>query len=63
MTVLKVPGMHCEGCVKRIENALREAEIQGIVSLAEKTVSVDGCEDCVKTAISEIEDLGFEVSR
>ena len=25
----------------------------------DKTVTVDGCENCLKTAISELEDLGF----
>ena len=29
------------------------------VSLADKRVTVDGCENCLKTAVSELEDLGF----
>ena len=29
------------------------------VSLADKNVTIDGCENCVKTAVSELEDLGF----
>ena len=32
------------------------------VSLENKTVTVDGCEHCLKTALSEIEDLGFTPS-
>ena len=51
--------MMCENCVKRITNALTEADLQFSVSLEEKTVTIDGCENCVKTAVSELEDLGF----
>ena len=45
--------------VKRIINALTEADLKFEVSLPDKTVTVDGCENCVKTAVSELEDLGF----
>ena len=40
---ISVPDMHCENCVKRINNALEEAGIKFSVDLAEKTVTVDGC--------------------
>ena len=56
---INVPDMHCENCVKRINNALEEAGIKFSVSLEEKTVEVDGCEHCLSTALSELEDLGF----
>ena len=56
---ISVPDMHCENCVKRINNALNEAGIKFGVDLECKTVTVDGCEHCLKTAISELEDLGF----
>ncbi len=59
---IKVEGMHCEKCVERIENALKETGISFSVSLADKTVTVDGCEHCLNTAISQLEDLGFEAS-
>lgn len=59
MTTISVPDMMCENCVKRITNALTEADLQFSVSLEEKTVTIDGCENCVKTAVSELEDLGF----
>ena len=49
----------CENCVKRITNALTEAELKFEVSLADKTVTIDGCQNCVKTAVGELEDLGF----
>ena len=59
MAVLKVEEMHCEKCVERINKALSAAELDFSVSLADKTVTVNGCEHCVKTAVSELEDLGF----
>ena len=59
MTKIAVPDMMCENCVKRITNALTESDLQFSVSLEEKTVTIDGCENCVKTAVSELEDLVF----
>ncbi|MEE0899059.1 MAG: heavy metal-associated domain-containing protein [Acutalibacteraceae bacterium] len=56
---ISVLDMHCENCVKRINNALEEAGIKFSVDLAEKTVTVDGCEHCLSTALTELEDLGF----
>ncbi len=56
---ISVPDMHCEACVKRITNALNNAELKFNVSLEDKTVIIDGCEHCLKTALTEIEDLGF----
>ena len=56
MTTIKVPDMMCENCVKRITNALTAAELTFRVDLAAKNVTIDGC---VKTAVSELEDLGF----
>ena len=59
MKTIKVPDMMCENCVKRITHALTEAELNFQVSLADKTVTIDGCEHCLKTAMEELEDLGF----
>lgn len=59
MFKISVPDMMCENCVKRITNALTEADLKFEVSLADKTVSIDGCQNCLKTAIGELEDLGF----
>ena len=59
MTTISVPDMMCENCVKRITNALTAAELKFSVSLDTKTVTIDGCDNCVKTAVSELEDLGF----
>lgn len=60
MTVIKVEGMHCETCVQRIEKGMEKAEVKCTVNLPEKTVKVDGCEQCVKTALDVLDDLGFE---
>ena len=60
MTVIKVPDMHCEKCVERITKLLTEEGLDFQVSLENKTVSVDGCEHCVKTAVEALDDLGFE---
>lgn len=59
MTVLKVPDMHCEKCVSRITNALNEAKLKFTVSLADKTVTVEGGDADVEKARSELDDLGF----
>lgn len=61
MNTLKVEGMMCEGCVKRVTEGLKEVGITAEVSLENKTVSFEGDENAVKKAVSEIEDLGFEV--
>lgn len=57
--VIYVPDMHCEHCVSRITNALRETGIDFKVCLEDKSVTINGCENCVKTAMNEIYDLGF----
>lgn len=59
MKEIKIEGMHCAMCVKRISEALKEAGIHAEISLENKTVSVD--EANVEKAKNEIEDLGFEV--
>lgn len=59
MTTISVPDMMCENCVKRITAALTAAGLGFAVSLTEKTVSIDGDPAAVRTALSELEDLGF----
>lgn len=56
---IKVEDMHCEHCVARIGKALNEVEIKHEIDLPTKTVTIDGCEHCLSTALTEIEDLGF----
>ena len=60
MAVIKVADMHCEKCVSRITNLLTEEDLDFSVNLAEKTVTINGCEHCVKTALEALDDLGFE---
>ena len=59
MTTLKVVVMHCGKGVERISRVLDAADIKYSVSLEDKTVTIDGCEHCVKTAIEELDDIGF----
>lgn len=59
MKTISVPDMMCENCVRRITDALTGANLKFQVSLEKKTVEIDGCDSCVKTALSELEDLGF----
>lgn len=60
---LKVKGMKCEGCEKRICNALKLVE--GVKSVqashTDSAVTVDANENVKETLIQKIEDLGFEV--
>ena len=60
MTVIKVADMHCEKCVERISRLLKEEGLDFTVSLSEQTVTINGCQHCVKTALAALEDLGFE---
>ena len=60
MKVIKVEDMHCEKCVERITKILTEEGLKFSVSLEDKTVTIDGCDHCLKTALEALEDLGFE---
>ena len=59
MKVIKVEDMHCEKCVERITKLLTEEGLTFTVSLADKSVTIDGCDHCLKTALEALEDLGF----
>ena len=59
MKTIYVPEMMCQNCVRRITEALTEAKLNFTVDLETKTVSINGCENCLKTAINELDDLGF----
>lgn len=63
-TIIKVEGMVCNGCEKRVQNALKSIEgiekvdanyENGIVTIASK------CEVEEKIMKDKIEDLGFKV--
>ena len=59
MIILDVPEIHCPKCVERITKALEEDKLTFSVSLEDKTVSIDGCQNCAATAIATLDDLGF----
>lgn len=63
MTKLNVPDMHCNHCVERITKVLTEANLKFTVDLDTKSVTIDGTDADVETAISEMDDIGFESSR
>ena len=58
-TILDVPDMHCEMCVKRITDSLTKANLKFSVSLSDKSVTIDGPAGDVSTAVTELDDLGF----
>lgn len=60
MTIIKAEDMHCEKCVERISKAMKEAGLDFKVDLEKKEVAIDGCDQCVKSAIDILDDLGFE---
>ena len=61
--VIKIEGMHCGGCVKRVDAALNGIDgVKAVVDLAGKCAVVelswDVSDDVLRDAV---EDLGFEV--
>lgn len=62
MKTINVPDMHCNKCVERITKALNQESLKFEVSLEQKTVSIDGCDHCVSTAMETLEDIGFTPS-
>ncbi len=63
-TILKVKGMHCEGCENRIKNVLASVENVEEVKADHETkeVEIKSTETLDLNEIKEkIEDLGFEV--
>jgi copper chaperone len=60
MKTFKVPEMHCEHCVARINKALKGAGISHEVDLDKKTVTItDDTESTVKETVELLDDLGF----
>ena len=59
MKVLSV-DMHCEMCVKRVTKALNEQNLDFSVSLADKTVTVNGSDEDVQKAVKALDTIGFE---
>lgn len=61
MKTLKVPGMMCNMCVKRISKALTEEGIEANIDLSMKTVSV--AEEVAAKVIDILDDLGFDAEQ
>lgn len=59
MKTFRCEEMMCEGCVGRIRKALDAAEIKNTVTLADKTVTIEGCSACEAKAVEILDDLGF----
>lgn len=60
MKTVKITGMHCEGCVKRLQYAFNEEGIKAEISLAEGKADIEDSQDIEKVR-GIIEELGFEV--
>ena len=60
MKTLKVPGMMCQMCVKRITKALTDEGIAAQVDLATKTVTVSS--ELAQKVISILDDIGFDAN-
>lgn len=54
-----VSDMHCSKCAERITNAFSLENLDFSINLNEKTIILNGSEENLKTALSELEDLGF----
>ena len=60
--IIKIEGMHCEGCKKRVENVLNNLGLKNVIVSLEKkeakiesdTIDLDNVKKCIK-------DLGFKV--
>ena len=52
--------MKCEMCVKRVTKALNDQGLDFSVSLADKTVTVNGSDDDVQKAVKALDAIGFE---
>lgn len=61
-TIINIEGMHCEGCVNRIEKILNGKEaIKSVkVSLETKTAEVEYENITIEEIIEMIENAGFE---
>ena len=59
MKVLSVPDMKCANCVKKIDEALTQADLKHEINLEDKTVSIDGCDNCLTKAFDIVKNLGF----
>lgn len=63
-SVIHVNGMSCEHCVKRVTKACLSAEgvTDVVVSLEEKTASIEHTGADLQGIVDRINDLGFEAA-
>ena len=59
MRILAIPDMSCEHCVNRITTCLDEVIEEFVVDLATKTVSFEGCDNCVAKAITALAAIDY----
>ena len=57
---VRIEGMMCQMCVKRVTKALNEQNLDFTVSLADKTVTVNGSDEDVQKAVKALAAIGFE---
>ena len=60
MKIIFVEDMHCEKCVERISNIMKEEGIDAGIDLGSKTVTVSDDDSVVGRALEALSDLGFE---
>lgn len=59
MIKLYVEEMNCSHCVERIHKALEAIGVEHVIQLENKTVVIDGCENCAGKAIEKLDEIGF----
>ncbi|MBK5201150.1 MAG: heavy-metal-associated domain-containing protein [Spirochaetaceae bacterium] len=63
MVKLIVKDMMCQHCVKKIDNALEDANIKHEINLEDKTVSVDVDSMQLLEVLEKLENLGYSAER
>ncbi len=61
MVILHVNDMNCQHCVKTIEQALKEANVDGTISLDNKSITIKQTSD-VEAAMAAVSNAGFTPS-
>ena len=63
--IIKIEGMHCGGCVARVEKALKsiKAVKNFSVDLEKKSAEIETVGDIFDIIKEKLENIGFEVSR
>ena len=59
--VVKIEGMMCQHCQKRVEDALKKLHLDVRVSLEDKAAYINNCQVDDALIKQSIEDAGYEV--